>query len=140
MKALFVTLLLFAGFAGFAQKQDRNSLENAISSLDVALIAKDSVALKKLLNDNLTYGHTNGLVDTKSDVIGHLFDGKLTFKTIKTQSQTIVVEGNTASARRVVDADVILNGKPITATVRVLQVWVWKKKHWELFARQSMKM
>jgi hypothetical protein len=50
------------------------------------------------------------------------------------------VEGKTASARMTVDVDVLMDGKPMSFKLKVLQVWVWKNKHWQLFARQSVKM
>lgn len=139
MRLLFVIFLLIP-VIGFARKQDKKSISNAISSFDAALVTKDSVALRTLLHDELRYGHSNGWIETKNDVIGDLFNGKLTYKKIKAQEPEIVMEGNTASARTTVDIDVVLDGKPMNFNLKVLQVWVWKNKRWELFARQSVKI
>jgi hypothetical protein len=140
MRYLFFLLLVAVSIKSFAQKQDKGSIATVISSFDKALVSKDSVELKKLLSDSLSYGHSNGWIETKADVIGDLFNGKLTYKQINAPSPDITVEGKTASARMTVDADVLMDGKPMSFKLKVLQVWVWKNKHWQLFARQSVKM
>lgn len=140
MRVLFAILLLICSAPAFAQKQDKKGVANAISSFDEALVAKDTVKLRTLLHDDLRYEHSNGWMETKRDVISDLFNGKLTYKKIKAEAPEIVIEGNTASARTTVYIDVVLDGKPLIFNLKVLQVWVWKHKHWELFARQSVKM
>ena len=140
MKYVLVILSLLASVSAFAQKADSKSLTKAIADFDKALINKDSVVLSHLLNNDLQYGHSNGWIETKSDVIADLFNGKLNYKTIVPQSPEIKMEGNTAAVRTTSDIDVLLEGKPMTFKLKVLQVWVWKNKHWELFARQSVKI
>lgn len=140
MKYVIVILLLLVGVSAFAQKADSKSLAKAVADFDKALINKDSVALNHLLNNDLQYGHSNGWIETKRDVIADLFNGKLIYKTIVPQSPEIKMEGKTAAVRTTSDIDVLLDGKPMAFKLKVLQVWVWKNKHWELFARQSVKI
>jgi ketosteroid isomerase-like protein len=131
-------LLLFVSFGAFAQKEA--DLKNTVLALDKALIAKDSVALQGLLDDEVSYGHSNGWIETKRDVIHDLYNGKLTYKQIRQESQSVKVSGKVAYARYVAELDIEMNGKPIQLKLSVLQVWVWKNKHWTLFARQSTKV
>jgi hypothetical protein len=69
-----------------------------------------------------------------------LFNGKLNYKSISPADEQMVIEGNTASVRMNTVVDIVMEGKPLTLKLKVLQVWIWKNKHWELFARQSVKI
>ncbi|MFI5195490.1 MAG: nuclear transport factor 2 family protein [Chitinophagales bacterium] len=140
MKYFVTILLLFVSFGVFAQKQDTKSLEQATDNLDKALLKKDTVELKMLLSNELSYGHSNGWIESKREVIDDLFNGKLIYKQISRLSQNVSVDGNVASVRSVADLDVVLNGKPVQLKLSILQVWIWKNKNWVLFARQSVKI
>ena len=139
MRVLLTILLVVAGFCAVAQNSNSRGLEKAVVGLDRALMSKDSTELKRLLNEHLSYGHSNGWVQTKNDAVGDLFNGKLTYNQIKSSSPSLAIEGDIASVRTVADVDVTMDGKSMQLKLKVLQVWVWKKKHWELFARQSVK-
>ena len=60
-------------------------LKDAVTKLDKALIAKDTVVLKQLLHKDITYGHSNGWVETKTDVIKDLVSGKLAYDKIESR-------------------------------------------------------
>ena len=139
MKYLVTILLLFVSIGTFAQKPDIKVLDKAIADFDKALINKDSAALKHLLGNDLTYGHSNGWVQTKKEIIADLFNGKLIYKTISAKEENRTIDGNSAAVRSVADIDCVMDGKPLSFKLKVLQVWIWKNKHWELFARQSVK-
>jgi hypothetical protein len=140
MRYFFAIALFLFCLPVFAQSADSKSLNKAVEELDKALIGKDSVSLKKLLNDDLSYGHSNGWIEKKSDVIKDLFNGKLTYKQIDPKIDEIYKEGNTASVRITANLDIVFNDKPLQLKLHILQVWTWKNKHWQLFARQSVKI
>jgi hypothetical protein len=102
-------------------------------------MSRDSVVLNYILSDKLSYGHSNGWVETKKDVIADLFNGKLIYKDIRTANPEFISDGGVASVRSVADIDVIMDGKPMVFKLKVLQVWKWENNHWVLFARQSVK-
>ena len=141
MKNLIAILFCFVSYGLFAQElPDHKSLRHAMKDFDRALISRDSTALKWLLEDQVTYGHSNGWIETKKDVIADLFNGKLVYKEIKPTGQEIVIVGKTASARYNVDIDVLMDGKLMQFKLKVLQSWIWENEHWVLFARQSVKI
>ncbi len=140
MKQTITILFLLISCTVFAQKANTEVLSKAINDFDKALLAKDSVSLKKLLHNNLVYGHSNGWLETKRELIDDLYNGKITYKKILPGHKEMMVEGNTASARMDADIDAEMEGKVFSFKLKVLQVWVWKSGHWELFARQSVKM
>ena len=140
MKYLFITLFCFTVYGAFAEQPDHKSLGHAIKDFDRALISKDSVSLKWILEDQVTYGHSNGWIEKKNEVIADLFNGKLTYKSIEPSAQEVVIEGKAASVRYNVDIDVLMDGKAMQFKLKVLQMWLWENEHWVLLARQSVKM
>ncbi len=140
MKYLLTILLLTINTAIFAQQPDYGALNHAIVDFDKALELRDSVALKWLLSDKVSYGHSNGWIETKKEVITDLYNGKLIYKKIAATTPEIKTEGTVAAARSVAEIDAVMDGKLMSFKLKVLQVWVWEGGHWALFARQSVSM
>ncbi len=138
MKPVLTILLLCLGCASFAQQPDYAALNHAIADFDKALESRDSLALKWLLNDKISYGHSNGWIENKKEVVADLFNGKLVYKKIVATKPEISTSGNVAAARSIADIDAALDGKMMSFKLKVLQVWTWDDGHWTLFARQSV--
>ncbi len=138
MRNLVTISLLFIYSAAMAQSE--KSLHLAVDGFSNALVERDSVELKKLVADKLVYGHSNGWKQTKQELIGDLYNGKIIYKKIDQSDEQSVVEGNTGCVRTTANIDVVMEGKPVQMKLHVLQVWVWKNKRWQLLSRQSIKM
>lgn len=93
MKHLITILLLLTTTSIFAQQPDLKELDKAIAAFDKALMNRDSVALGKLMNGGLTYGHSNGWIQTKEEVIADLYNGKLTYKEIDPENDLMGIDG-----------------------------------------------
>lgn len=137
MRKLFTIALLLAGCAAFAQT---SFLKEAVAKLDKALMAKDTVVLKQLLHKDLSYGHSNGWVETKADVIKDLTSGKLAYNKMVSKDQNWTATSDVATLRSTTDVGYSLDGKPGDLHLHVLQVWVKTGKGWQLLARQSTKL
>jgi len=124
--------------ASFAQQADYAALNHAIADFDKALESRDSVALRWLLSDKVSYGHSNGWIENKKEVIADLFNGKLVYKKIAATKPEVSTSGNVAAARSIADIDAALDGKMMSFKLKVLQIWTWEDGHWTLFARQSV--
>lgn len=139
MRVVCSILLLFVYSICFAGGHDAE-LKKAVSELNKALLQRDSAALNKLLHNKVQYGHSNGWIETKREVIDDLYNGKLVYNKIESNSVEIVEEEHAACIRSVADIDVLLNGKQVQLKLHVLQVWVKKKAGWVLLSRQSTKI
>src|SRR5690349_6486355 len=115
-------------------------LKDAVSKLDKALVEKDTVTLKQLLHKNVTYGHSNGWVETKDDVLRDLASGKLVYYAFKSDSLAWQTEANWASVRSRTKVEVSMNGNRMEMNLHVLEVWLKTNKGWQLIARQSTKL
>jgi len=145
MKALFFSILLAATTAPiFAQSKDESKDERAVAaaveSLRKALIDPDKATLDALVLDELTYGHSNGNLQDKAAFEEALLNKSSDFVTIDLTGQTIKVVGNTAWVRHTLSATTNDGGKPGTAHLSVLLVWLKQKGQWRLFARQAVKV
>ena len=137
MKIRITILLLLISSFTFAQT---SFLKDAVTKLDKALIAKDTVVLKQLLHKDITYGHSNGWVETKADVIKDLVSGKLAYDKIESKEVKWSVTNDVATMRSTTEVNYRLDDKPGELKLHVLQVWLKTNKGWQLLSRQSTKL
>lgn len=104
-----------------------------------ALVDRQTTSLNQHTDKALSYGHSNGWVETKADLIKDLETGYIVYHSYKEDSLNIVVNGNMANVRFIADIRATLQGKTSDFHLKVLEVWVKKGKRWLLFARQAVK-
>ncbi|MBI4874368.1 MAG: nuclear transport factor 2 family protein [Acidobacteria bacterium] len=132
----FVALLVLAGVAS-GQEADIRAAEAAWAK---AVVAKDAASLGRLLGDQLIYGHSTGVVDTKSDYIGKLNSGRQKYAGIEHQSMTVKMHGNTAIVNaRVHMWGVNPDGK-FDDQLMMLHVWLKTGPAWQLVGHQTSKL
>jgi serine/threonine protein kinase len=138
MRLPFLILLLFAGTVAAAQT-DEEKLTVTLKDFHQALVNKNTVSINQQTDKALSYGHSNGWVQTKADVIRDLETGYIVYRSYKEDSIVITMNGNMANARFIADVSATLKGNTVDFHLKVLEVWVKKGKRWVLFARQAVK-
>lgn len=138
MKNILSLLLLFSFVFAHAQT-DEEKLTATLKEFHQALVNKNTVSINQQTDKALSYGHSNGWVETKADVIRDLETGYLVYHSYKEDSLTIMMNGSVANVRFVADINATLNGNNNTIHLKVLEVWVKKGKRWLLFARQAVR-
>jgi len=122
----------------------QNSTEEIIAGLEkqrfAAMVNKDFVFLEKINADDLVYCHSSGLVDTKASFIQTLKDGKLAYKVMDAEELRVRVYGKTAIINGIAVAKIISNGQEINTKFRFTDVYVKRKKSWQLVTWQSLKL
>ncbi len=142
MKKLILILIFFMSFSDSLMAQGEDIRNGVIMmkmlSLKTALIKKDSVSLTKLLSEDVTYGHTNGMIQTKQQLIRDVVSGAQDYKSIEPSDMKIRFYDNTAVVTMI--GDVVLNyqNSPLTMHMFITLVWVYKDNEWKLVARQSV--
>lgn len=136
-KFIYILLILFLPLFSLAQT---SFLKEAASKFDKALVTKDTIVLKQLLHKDVTYGHSNGWVETKAEVIKNLVSGKLSYQKIKSENETWIIINSIATLRNTADINYILDGKSGELHLHVVKVWLKTNKGWQLLARQSTKI
>lgn len=139
MKILFIILLLTVSIAGIAQTSDEVKLTATVKEFHQALVKKNTISLNQQTDKALSYGHSNGWVETKADLINDLETGYIGYQQFKEDSINILMNGTMANVR--FSADITATQKGVTNSfhLKVLEVWVKKGNRWILFARQAVK-
>ena len=140
MKNLLTILFLFVAVSSIAQTNEEKLIAT-VKEFHQALVKKNTVSINQQTDKALSYGHSNGWVQTKADMIKDFERGYISYQSFKEDSITVMMNDNMANVRFVADITATLNG---TTTVnnyhlRVLEVWVKKSKRWILFGRQAVK-
>jgi hypothetical protein len=138
MKSILSFLVVFSFVFANAQTEEEK-LTTTLKEFHQALVSKNTVSINQQTDKALSYGHSNGWVQSKADVIKDLETGKIVYHSFKEDSLTITINESMANARFVADVNATLNGNTVNTHLKVLEVWVKKGKRWVLFARQGVK-
>jgi hypothetical protein len=140
MRFILSICLFFTTVVAVAQV-DSVSLKETMSNLDKALMNKDEKTLVQLLHPDVSYGHSNGWVQSKNDIINDLKSGKLVYNKIENINVMVVaINSSWATVRTNTNAEGIVNGTAFQLKLHILQVWIKMKSGWQLLARQSTKL
>ena len=138
MKSILSLLVVFSFVFANAQTEEEK-LTTTLKEFHQALVSKNTISINQQTDKALSYGHSNGWVQSKADVIKDLETGKIVYHSFKEDSLTITINESMANARFVADVNATLNGNTVNTHLKVLEVWVKKGKRWVLFARQGVK-
>ena len=138
MKKILSLLLLFSFVFANAQTEEEK-LTTALKEFHQALVNKNTTSINQQTDKALSYGHSNGWVETKADVIKDLETGYLVYHSYKEDSLKIMINESIANVRFVADISATMNGNDTNVHLKVLEVWVKKGKRWILFARQAVR-
>jgi len=139
MKRISLSLLVLFSFVVAGAQTEEAKLTTALKEFHQALVNKNTASINQQTDKALSYGHSNGWVQSKTDVIKDLETGKIVYNSFKEDSLTITIDESIANARFVADINATMNGNTMNNHLKVLEVWVKKGKRWILFARQGVK-
>jgi Domain of unknown function (DUF4440) len=137
MRRFFLIFLLFTYTALHAQ--DTTAVKEAVDRLEKALVERDSTVVKSLLHNKAQFGHSNGWVQNKDEVIRDMNNGYLRYVIIDRQSVSIKIDGKFAVAKEWMEVTGNKGGTDFKIKLFVLQQWIKTKKGWQLWIRQSAK-
>jgi ketosteroid isomerase-like protein len=139
---LFVAFCALGSLAPAARAQDATAaVTTAVEKLRVAMVTPNEAALKALVADDLSYGHSDGHLNTKDVFISDLMTGVSHFLSIELTEQTVRVVGDCAIVRHILSGATHDQGKPEgTVKLKVLMVWQNQGGEWKLLARQAVRI
>ena len=106
MKAAFVLLIsiLFQNIT-MAQTAEEKELTSLVETMRKAMVDADKAKLEALVADQLSYGHSAGVIETKQQFLDVIASKKTTYKSINLLEPSVTVVGNNAIARHIFTAD-----------------------------------
>ena len=136
-KSILLLLFSFSLLYSTAQSKDEKAVEAATAFLVKALESGNRADLQDIASPELSYGHSNGLIEDKTAFVEAIASGKSDFVKIEISNQTIAVSGKTAIVRHRLDGVTNNNGTPGEIHLNILLVFRNEKGSWKLYARQA---
>jgi ketosteroid isomerase-like protein len=142
MSRSLLTLIVLLMMITSTQAQTKNEARVArmVKDLNSAIVARDSFALAQISMDELSFGHSGGVIQDKAAFIKAVLNGPTFFKSIDPEGQTIQVSGKHAIVRHIVVASATREGNPVPLRFGNVMVWYKKQGKWKLLARQGYKL
>ena len=130
-----------ASLPALAETSDQTAVAEAVAALTKAMLAADRAKLEALVSDNLSYGHSAGVVQDKKEFVDVIASKKTVYKSIELSNQTVTVAGNNAIVRHAWEGESGTgDGKWNVSKIGVMQVWQKDAGGWRLLARQAFKV
>jgi hypothetical protein len=139
IKSSLVFLIFSLIFCQFSFAQNENNLESTLEEFRIALINPVDATLLRLTSKDLSYGHSNGLIENQTEFIEALKNGPSKFVSIQISDQTIKLVDNLALVRQNFVGDVQSGEEMSKLNLGVLYVWKKENTGWQLLARQGFK-
>lgn len=137
-----LTFFLLMGWTSLIHAQDKAEQQviAATSFLVKALESGERSALEKITSAALSYGHSNGRVENKTEFVEALASKQSDFVSINISNQVVSVSENNAVVRHRLDAVTLDKGVAGEAHLNVMLVFRKEKGAWKLLARQAAKI
>jgi len=101
-----------------------------------ALLENDVAALEQILGDDLTYVHSNGMLDTKESFLNSLRSGTR-YLSMEMSDLAVRPLGETAIMTAKFNARVQVRDREVNPEPRVLVVYTKRDGRWQMIAWQS---
>jgi hypothetical protein len=132
-------LLLVAGVATAGTPADRDLIA-ADAARVRALVAADVEVLGRVLADDVSYGHTNGRMQGKHELLEWLQSGRLRYRSLATED----VAARAYGCAGVVTGKAVLQGEyqgqALAFGLRYTATYARRHDHWVLVAYQSVRL
>jgi ketosteroid isomerase-like protein len=138
--AALATANLLHNSAVHADAADEAAVKENVEALRKALLAADKAQLEQLTADQLSYGHSDGKVQTKAQFVDGVIGRKAVVKSLAFPELTVAVAGDAAITRHIYASESETDGKPNNVRIGVLAVWQKQDGSWKLLARQGFKL
>lgn len=140
MRLAFFLLLLLPAVLGFSQTKKQLKFEALERQRFEAMTTKNTAALEVMLSDQLTYTHSNGLMEDKQQHLENIRTGKLQYRSIQPEEMKLSFYRRAVVGTGIVNVNGILNEKEFSIRLRYTDVYVKEKGRWRLAAWQSLKL
>ena len=118
-----------------------DEVQRAVSTFNKVMVNPTAELMETLCSEELTYGHSSGLIQNRDEFIDDLVNGPFDFLTLEAADQTIHISGNTAIVRHIFLAKGTNAGEAVDVRIGNMQVYQkGKDGKLRLLARQAYKL
>ena len=140
LNRLYLLLFCFLINTQTQAQMSNKEIESSIERLNKAMITPDKSTLENITAEELSYGHSTGVVQNKSEYIKDILSGPVKFSQIDNANQSISILDNTATVRNICSIKGTRDGAPLDLKIGILMIWIKKRDGWKLLARQGYKL
>ena len=136
MKTRLLLLALAASLCAFAATP-QEEVKTALDNLRAAIIKKDRTAIDKLVASDVTYSHSNAMMENKTQMMAAMMGPDISYQSLDLADTTYRIYGKTALVQTKMTVVNTQKGEKKTLPLSVLMVWVKGQSGWQLTARQT---
>jgi ketosteroid isomerase-like protein len=139
MKSRLLLAALIAATSVFGASQE-DELKATIEKWKTAVINKDRATIEKHTAPNVTYSHSNALMENREQMLAAFLSPDMVYKAMDMNDTTFRFVGNVGLVQTKMTVRNVQKGEPKTTPLSVLMVWVKEKGDWRLTARQTTRL
>jgi ketosteroid isomerase-like protein len=137
MQRIFMAMvLLAAALTASAQEAAGQAVLALEDQWTDALVKANTGFLERLYTDDIVYVHTNGTVNTKSQVIEGIQSGKAKYLSVERSDVKVQDYGDT----QIVTFRAVIKVNTVTLPSRMIHVFVRRNGTWRMAAYQSTRL
>ncbi len=102
-----------------------------------AMIAKDTKTLGELFADEMSYTHSNAMVDTKASYLKAIAERTFDYRDVQRFDTQVSVINDTALVTGRAEINVAARGREVKLNARYSVVWVRREGSWQFLCWQS---
>jgi len=133
-------LIAVAGLAALSAAGPGDEIVKAEKSWAAAVVARDYAALDRILDDDLIYAHSTGVIETKSDYVGKLKSNTQRYDVLDHQKTVVKMHGDAAVAHSTVIMKGQSGGRAFDNRLMMIHLWVKEGGRWRLAAHQTTQL
>lgn len=140
---LFIGVIAITSCASSTdQKQlDKEMVLQTLKKFDDAVIARDEATLNAITATNLSYGHSSGKIQDKTEFVDDVVNGSFQFVSITNDNQSVNISENVAIVRHILSADATNAGQPAKVHIGIIMVFqLDENDKMVLLARQAYRL
>lgn len=122
---------------GGATPEASRELRDADAARFAAMVAGDAAALETMLGPDLSYTHSNGLVQARAEFLAALRKGTLRYESMTPSDVRVRLYEPAGVVTGRIDMKVALDGKETQIAARYTAVYVRRDGRWQLVAWHS---
>lgn len=143
IRFIFLSFIVLLGANLNLFSQNNKALQQ-ITALEqrrfAAMTQQDIPFLEKVLANNVTYAHSNGLVENKTQHLENVRSGNITYQKMELEESSTQVFKKTAVTTGIINVVGLYKGNLFSLRLGFTDVYVKQKRQWKLVAWRSVKL